>query len=112
MSDEHRSRSSEDADETPKAVSGAAISGVVRGASGAPLRNALVSLDSDAGVRDIAQKTGDDGTFRFANLRAGRYVVNVHHGGGSSQAHLTVDEQQEHEVTITTKEEGHGHEDV
>jgi hypothetical protein len=107
MSGEDRSRSSEDAGQAPAAPRHGSISGVVRGAGGAPVRDALVSLDSDVGAPDIAQKTGEGGTFRFANLRPGRYVVNVHDGSGVARTELTVGEEREHEVTISTSEDSH-----
>lgn len=81
----------------PKAAAGAAIAGVVRGAGGDPVAGALVSLTSDVGSPDIAQQTGEDGTFRFGSLKPGRYAVNV---GGDTKKNVKVEDEGEYEVEV------------
>jgi hypothetical protein len=81
-------------------AAGASIAGVVRGAGGDPVAGAYVSLSSDVGSPDVAQQTGDDGSFRFGHLATGDYVVHVHYDARAKTRKVRVRDEREYEVTV------------
>ncbi len=66
------------------------VTGTVRDASGAAVRDATVSVETVAGTVAGVAKTDDAGEFAVARVAAGRYVVRVH-APGFAERTLAID---------------------
>jgi len=108
MKNEDRSRSSEEATE-PAAPRRSSIRGRISRPNGTPASGALVTVEGND-VPDIAQMTGDDGSFHIGNLGPGRYTIRAH-GTVTGSASVDVGDSGEHHVDITA-DEGDSHGDV
>lgn len=64
-----------------------AITGRVTDAGGRPVEGAMVAIaSSDRPHRDMAARSGPDGSFRLSGLEPGSYVIEAHHAGISARA--------------------------
>lgn len=62
-------------------VSGASISGQVSDVAEAPIPNSIVELKEKGAVSGTKISSGPDGSFRFAGLQPGIYVLTIEHPG-------------------------------
>ena len=54
--------------------------------TGLPIEDARVMLQKEGGsMSDIAQLTGEDGSFKWPSLASGEYDLHVHYNGYESQ---------------------------
>jgi Carboxypeptidase regulatory-like domain len=91
---------------TAELAAEAVLAGVVRDATGAPVREFHVSLMS--GGDQIGSSVGPDdkGRFRIAELPAGAWTVTIHGTDGLATLHestVTLKAGQTHELTVDTK---------